>query len=97
MTLTYLENGRTLALDQKACTGCRMCLEVCPHNVFDFTKGKAYIARRQNCMECGACSLNCAASAIKVDSGVGCAWAILSSYLKRRDTPACGPECGCCD
>jgi NAD-dependent dihydropyrimidine dehydrogenase PreA subunit len=30
----YIRNGESLSLDEKACTGCGLCLEVCPHAVF---------------------------------------------------------------
>ncbi len=32
--LSYLKNVVTLKLDENKCTGCGMCLEVCPHQVF---------------------------------------------------------------
>ena len=41
-------------------------------------------------MECGACSLNCPAAAIAVQSGVGCAAAVINSMLGKN-----GGECCC--
>ena len=35
-------------------------------------------------MECGACALNCPVQAIEVQSGVGCAWAMISAALRER-------------
>jgi ferredoxin len=35
-------------------------------------------------MECGACQLNCPTGAIAVDSGVGCAAAMIASALRGR-------------
>ena len=32
--MTYLKDVVTLKLDEEKCTGCGMCLEVCPHAVF---------------------------------------------------------------
>ncbi|MBW8010315.1 MAG: hypothetical protein FVQ83_03600 [Chloroflexi bacterium] len=34
-------------------------------------------------MECGACQMNCPFGAIQVDSGVGCAQAIIAAALRR--------------
>jgi NAD-dependent dihydropyrimidine dehydrogenase PreA subunit len=77
MNLRYLKNGETLVLDPARCTGCRECVEVCPHAVFAMTDGKATILDRGACMECGACARNCAAGAIGVKVGVGCAAALI--------------------
>jgi NAD-dependent dihydropyrimidine dehydrogenase PreA subunit len=35
--MTYLKDVVTLQLDENKCTGCGMCLEVCPHEVFKIT------------------------------------------------------------
>jgi hypothetical protein len=48
-------------------------------------------------MECGACRRNCAFDAIAVDSGVGCAAAIIASWFNKGEI-VCGPgddEAGC--
>jgi ferredoxin len=89
MTLTYMKNGETLALDEAACTGCGACLLVCPHAVFSVQGKKALIERRSSCMECGACALNCPAGALSVKTGVGCAAAIILGRLTGKE-PTCG-------
>ena len=86
----YLKNVVTLQLDENKCTGCCMCLDVCPHEVFKMNEKHVVIQNRDACMECGACSLNCPASAIAVQSGVGCAAAVINSMLGRN-----GGECCC--
>ena len=91
MTPTYIRNGATLALDQASCTRCLMCIEVCPHAVFEVEARAVRIARRNRCIECGACARNCAPGAVTVRPGVGCAAAVLGGLL-RRSEPACG--CG---
>ncbi len=91
MPFQYLRNIATLELDATRCTGCGMCLDVCPHAVFRQTNGTAEIADRDACMECGACALNCPAGAIEVRPGVGCAAALLAAKLKKSDAPCCGP------
>nr|WP_318036617.1 mercury methylation ferredoxin HgcB [Dethiobacter alkaliphilus] len=71
MGLTYLKNVTTLKLDTDKCSGCRLCTEVCPHQVFAMENKKSRIANKEACMECGACARNCPAEAITVHSGVG--------------------------
>ena len=86
----YLKDVVTLSLDPEKCTGCGMCAEVCPHDVFDITDRKAQIADKDLCMECGACALNCPAAALTVDAGVGCAAAIINSWITGGE-----PSCDC--
>ncbi len=90
MEMRYIRNGESLALDTEKCTGCGECLEVCPHAVFEIVKAKARIRDQGLCMECGACMRNCAAGAIRVRSGVGCAAAVINAKLRGNAT-----ECGC--
>ena len=91
--LTYLKNVSTLKLDVNKCTGCQMCAIVCPHDVFTLENKKSAIKNIDACMECGACELNCSAGAVTVNSGVGCAAAVISGRLKGTK-PACGCDCG---
>ncbi len=88
--LVYLKNIVTLKLDENKCTGCGMCLEVCPHEVFKMNSKHAVIQNRDACMECGACSRNCPFGAVSVEAGVGCAAAVINSLLGRN-----GGECCC--
>lgn len=94
----YLKDVVTLALDRDKCTGCGMCATVCPHGVFAINEKKANIIARDACMECGACAQNCPFQAITVQSGVGCAHALLKGKLQGAE-PSCGCECeptDCC-
>lgn len=80
--MQYLKNVVSLKLDPELCTGCGLCTTVCPHAVFKIENKKAQISDINNCMECGACALNCQFGAISVKSGVGCASGILNGILK---------------
>jgi len=88
---TYLKNVVTLELNADKCIGCGMCEIVCPHRVFRIEDKKAVIRDRDACMECGACALNCPVEAISVESGVGCAGAIIRGALTGTE-----PSCDCC-
>ena len=79
-------------LDRDACVGCRMCVKVCPHGVFEMRENKAIIVGEQRCIECGACQLNCHYDAVTVTKGVGCL-----SLIIRQDILKMKPEkCTCC-
>lgn len=86
--MRYLKNVATLRLDPSKCTGCLRCLDVCPHAVLAASDGKAAIADRDACMECGACSRNCPSGALSVQAGVGCAYAVA-----RGGSCDCSPDC----
>jgi Pyruvate/2-oxoacid:ferredoxin oxidoreductase delta subunit len=88
--LSYLKDVVSLQLFVEKCIGCGMCAIVCPHRVFTVSEGKAEIVTRDHCMECGACSKNCPVAAIEVRAGVGCASAIIYSWLTGKE-----PSCDC--
>jgi NAD-dependent dihydropyrimidine dehydrogenase PreA subunit len=85
----------TLAFNAGLCINCGMCSAVCPHGVFVpgvAKSGRAVVAivRADACMECGACEVNCPTRAIAVDSGVGCAAAMIHAALTGAAEPTCG-------
>ena len=87
MLNAYLEN--TLVYEPELCNGCGVCAQVCPHAAFEMDGRLAVLARPQVCMECGACQLNCITGAIHVESGVGCASAMLQAALKGQKEAEC--------
>ena len=114
MSLSYYTCAITLELDAARCLGCGRCVEVCPHDVFalvrpppraDGASGPSraphrisQIVARDRCMECGACALNCDFGALAVNSGVGCAAALINSMITGGE-PSCDCEdsaAGCC-
>jgi len=84
----YEEN--TLQFDRELCTDCGMCIEVCPHEVFAQRDGAVLLVEPTACMECGACQSNCPFDAVTVDSGVGCAAALMYQAVTKKKQPACG-------
>jgi NAD-dependent dihydropyrimidine dehydrogenase PreA subunit len=88
----------TLQYDPELCIGCEMCSLVCPHAVFAMNGRVAQLVRPEACMECGACQLNCPTDAITVESGVGCAAAMIYAALTGKKEPTCdtGIESSCC-
>jgi len=96
--MKYLTGVATIKYSPELCTGCRRCVEVCPHGVFIMKEKKASVVDRDLCMECGACANNCEFGALQVDSGVGCAAAIINSMIYGGE-PTCdcsGEESGSC-
>lgn len=90
MNLEYLKDVVTLKLNEEKCVGCGMCIDVCPHAVFTMNGAKKVrIQNRDACIECGACSMNCPAEAISVETGVGCAAAVINSLLGREASSCC--------
>ncbi len=84
----YLSGVSTLTLNQEACTGCGLCTIVCPHGVLAMGESRVEIVDHDGCMECGACTQNCPTDALVVTPGVGCAAAIIHSWIK-GGKPAC--------
>jgi len=80
----------TLRYEPEQCINCGVCSVVCPHGVFAPDGSTARLVRPAACMECGACQLNCPTGAIVVDSGVGCATAMILAALTGKKGSTCG-------
>ena len=103
--MRYLDDVVSLDHLPERCNGCGACMDVCPHAVWALDEsrsgGRVRIADRDACIECGACALNCPTAAARVQSGVGCATALLNVALGRTTEACCGPlddgtQGGCC-
>jgi len=66
--------GTYVSVDWDICTGCGVCLEVCPKQLFEWieTSGhptsekKAFPARESDCVQCYKCETKCPAQAIRI-------------------------------
>ncbi len=92
--MVYTALSNTLRYDEAKCINCGICMLVCPHGVFGPGDHAVRLVNGEECMECGACQLNCPVNAIAVESGVGCAEAMIRAALrgKKLEEGTCG--CG---
>jgi len=88
----------TLRYNEERCINCGMCLMVCPHAVFGAGDKAVMLVNPLDCIECGACQMNCPVHAIIVDSGVGCAAAMINAAIRGSSEVCCGKDDGdfCC-
>jgi len=93
MSVAQASSMNTLRYFESLCVNCGMCLDVCPHAVFEAGPEVVRLARADACMECGACRRNCPTGAVAVDSGVGCAAALIRAALTGGEA-TCGPSDG---
>ena len=84
-----------ITINADRCTGCQVCLHVCPQKVLAMRERKAVVADYPACLECGACQLNCADNAIDVTKGTGCLVAIVKEDILKIAPKGTG--CGCGD
>lgn len=95
--MIHASERNTLQYEPELCINCGMCSIVCPHGVFAPDGSVARLVRPDACMECGACQLNCPTGAIEVQSGVGCAAAMIrSALLGQRRAGGAAPAAACC-
>lgn len=60
----------SIAIDNKKCTGCKKCLNVCPGNLLKLDEdGKSYIKYPKDCWGCSSCIKECAFKAISLYLG----------------------------
>ena len=56
-------------IDKNRCINCKVCIDICPYEVFDEVSGFAIVAQPEHCIECGECVRNCENEAIKLVDG----------------------------
>lgn len=49
------------------CTGCGICADVCPGEVFDIAESKSEVARPDDCTGCESCVMECPEEAIVME------------------------------
>lgn len=56
-----------IQIDEKACVGCAMCVDICPTDVFESTGDESApkVAKQKECFGCLSCSEICPATAIQ--------------------------------
>jgi len=62
--MVYLKQIVSLQFNPGLFTGCGRCLEVCPRDVFKLSGKLVEIQHRDQCIECGACMINCPAAVL---------------------------------
>lgn len=72
MQMQYLPGVAQIDFSADKCINCGICIDVCPHAVFDWLDdNRVGIVNQNRCMECGACAMNCPVNAVNVKAGVG--------------------------
>lgn len=72
MQMQYIPGVAQIEFFNDKCISCGICIDVCPHAVFDWLDDKRVeMVNKDRCMECGACSMNCPVNAVEVKAGVG--------------------------
>ena len=63
----------TIKIHQEQCTGIGDCEMVCPRNCFEFTHDVEYITipRIDDCVQCGACIVQCLEDALYFENSQG--------------------------
>ena len=70
-------HGTYVAVDWDICTGCGICLKVCPQQLYEWiettghstSEKKAFPAREPDCVQCYKCETQCPVQAIRVVFG----------------------------
>lgn len=57
-----------IRLEQEKCIGCRVCIDVCPRNLYEFKMidKKVVLHNPENCINCNACVRRCLAHCLEI-------------------------------
>jgi NAD-dependent dihydropyrimidine dehydrogenase PreA subunit len=57
-----------IILKRSLCIGCRVCIEVCPRNIYEFDEidKKVNLKNPENCINCNACTKRCLAKCLEI-------------------------------
>ncbi|MCK4777862.1 MAG: 4Fe-4S binding protein [Actinomycetia bacterium] len=54
-------------VDPKECSGCGICVDVCPNGILDLDEDIAVVINEESCDGCGICVEECAMGAIVIE------------------------------
>lgn len=79
-------------INTETCDGCAICMHVCPHGVLEISERKAFASSEDDCIECGACQLNCEPGALTVIKGTGCLLVVIKEDIlgMKKEAACCG-------
>jgi NAD-dependent dihydropyrimidine dehydrogenase PreA subunit len=55
-------------LDETTCTGCGVCVEVCPTDCLEMAGPLPWMSQPQMCVSCSLCALVCPAAALRMET-----------------------------
>ena len=81
--------GSNVAVDWDICTGCGVCLEICPKQLYEWmetsnhpvSEKKAFPGRESDCVQCYECETKCPVQAIRIVYGPTGWLTYLAAYL----------------
>ncbi len=54
-------------IDVEECSGCGICIDVCPNGVLDLANDVAVVANEDECDGCGTCAEECPMGCIEIE------------------------------